>query len=30
MDPEFEDEWYLILENYSDKPVAVHYEVYDV
>jgi hypothetical protein len=24
------DEWHLILENRSDKPVAVHYEVFDV
>lgn len=24
------DEWYLILENKSDKALAVHYEVFDV
>ncbi len=24
------DDWYLILENTSDNPVAVHYEVFDV
>jgi hypothetical protein len=30
MERDFEDEWYLIFENFSVKPVAVHYEVYDV
>jgi len=24
------DEWYLIMENPSDKAVAIHYEVFDV
>ena len=24
------DEWYLVIENESDKPVAVHWEVYDI
>lgn len=24
------DDWYLILENQSDDPVAIHYEVFDV
>lgn len=27
--PEFESEWYLILENKSDKPVTASYEVFD-
>ena len=27
---DFDDEWYLILENDSDIAVAVHYEVYDI
>ena len=26
----FDDEWYLIFENTSNKTVGVHYEVYDL
>ena len=26
----FGEDWYLILENKSDVPVAIHYEVFDV
>ena len=25
-----DDDWYLVMENDGDQPVAVHYEVYDV
>jgi hypothetical protein len=28
--PEFDDEWYLVLENKSDKVVTATYEVYEV
>jgi hypothetical protein len=27
---DFQNDWYLIIENRSDAPVAVHYEVYDL
>ncbi len=28
--PALGEEWYLIIENRSDSPVAIHYEVFDV
>ena len=28
--PALGEEWYLIIENRSDFPVAIHYEVFDV
>ncbi len=28
--PALGGEWYLIIENKSDSPVAIHYEVFDV
>lgn len=29
-DRQFEDDWYLVLENRSDSPATVHYEVYEL
>jgi hypothetical protein len=30
MPKDFEQEWYLIIENHGAKPAAVHYELFDV
>jgi hypothetical protein len=27
--PEFEDDWYLVMENFNTEPVTVDYEVYE-